>query len=162
MIRGIVHIRHWGLVPLLLLTACGGGGDELGKWNIDVQGVGASILTHHAGQEVLLSITCSEKGFRAAIHTNIHSDFRDVVHPVTIKFDQNEPAEHLWNYWHFAESGFYKTSVVANEPSAFIAQLLDANRLTVDIAITETNSVPATWDDVGGFAIAYEAVKREC
>ena len=154
-------MRTWLLTPLLLLLACGEG-DELGEWNIDVQGVGTSILTHHAGQEVLLSITCSEKNFRAAIHTNIHSDFRDAVHPVTIKFDNNEPVEHLWNYWHFADSGFYKTSVVANEPNEFISQLLDANRLTVNIAVTETDSVPATWDYVGGFAIAYEAVKRQC
>ena len=162
MIREVVRIRHWILVLLLLLTACGGGGDELGEWNIDVQGVGASILTYYAGQDVLLSITCNDQGFRAAIHTNVHSDFRDVVHPVTIRFDQNEPAEHLWNYWHFAESGFYKTSVVANEPNVFISQLLNANRLTVNFAVTETESVPATWDYVGGFAIAYEAVKREC
>ena len=155
-------MRTWLLAPLLLLLARGGGGDELGEWDIHVQGVGTSILTYYAGQDVLLSITCSEKGFRAAIHTNIHSDFRDVVHPVTIKFDQSEPVEHLWNYWHFADSGFYKTSVVANDPSPFISQLLDANRLTVDIAITETESVPATWDYVRGFAIAYEAVKRQC
>ena len=162
MIRRYGRMRTWLLAPLLLLLACGGGGDELGEWNIDVQGVGTGILTYYAGQEILLSITCSEKNFRAAIHTNIHSDFRDAVHPVTIKFAQNEPAEQLWNYWHFAESGFYKTSVVANEPGAFISQLMDANRLTVAIAITETDSVPATWDDVGGFAIAYEAVKRQC
>ena len=95
----------------------------MGEWNIDVQGVGASTLTYYAGQDVLLSITCNDQGFRAAIHTNIHSDFRGVVHPVTIKFDNSEPAEHIWNYWHFAESGLYKTSVVANEPSAFISQL---------------------------------------
>ena len=155
-------MKHWLLVPLLLLLACGGGGDELGEWHIDVQDVGTSLLTHYAGQDVLLSITCNEKGFRAAIHTDIHSDFRSVLHPVKIKFDNNEPAEHLWNYWHFAESGFYKTSVVANEPNAFISQLLDANRLTVNIAVTETDSVPATWGDVRGFDIAYEAVKRQC
>lgn len=154
-------LRTWLLLPLLLLMACGGG-DELGEWEIDVQGVGTSLMTHYAGQEVLLSITCNEKGFRAAVHTSIHSEFRDVVHPVTIKFDQSEPVEQLWNYWHFAESGFYKTSVTANEPDTFISQLLDANRLTVNIAITETDFVPATWDAVGGFVIAYEAVKREC
>ena len=134
----------------------------MGEWNISVQGVGASILTYHAGQDVLLSITCNEKGFRAAIHTNIHSDFRSVLRPVTIKFDDDDPIEHLWNYYHFAESGFYKTSIVANEPNVFISQLLDANRLTVNIAVTETDSVPATWDYVGGFSIAYEAVKRQC
>ena len=162
MTRKHARIRHWLLVPLLLLLACAGGEDELGEWHINVQGVGTSILTYYVGQEVLLSITCNEKGFRAAIHTDIHSDFRSVLHPVTIKFDDDEPVEHLWNYYHFAESGFYKTSVVANDPNAFISQLLNVNRLTVDIAVTETDSIPATWDDVGGFAIAYEAVKRQC
>ena len=156
-------MKHWLLFPLLsFLLACGGGEDELGEWHIDVQGVGTSLLTHYAGQEVLLSVTCNDNGFRAAIHTNIHSDFRDVVHPVTIKFDDDEPAEHPWKYWHFAKSGFYKTSVVADDPSAFISQLLNANRLTAHIAITEADSVPATWDDLQGFAIAFEAVKRQC
>ncbi len=155
-------MKHWLLFPLLLLLACGGGEDELGEWHIDVQGVGTSLLTHYAGQEVLLTITCNDKGFRAAIHTDIHSDFRDVVHPVMIKFDDDEPAEHPWEYWHFAKSGFYKTSVVANDAGSFISRLLDANRLTVNIAVTETDSFPAAWDDVGGFAIAHEAVKRQC
>ena len=155
-------MKLWLLFPLLLLLACGGGEDELGEWHIDVQGVGTSLLTHYAGQEVLLSITCNDKGFRAAIHTNIHSDYRGIVHPVRIKFDDDEPAEYPWKYWHFAESGFYKTSVIANDSGPFISQLLNANRLTVHISITETDSVSATWNDVGGFAIAYEAVESEC
>ena len=155
-------MKHLLLIFMLTLLACGGGEDELGKWHIDVQDVGASILTHHAGQEVLLSITCNESGFRAAIHTSIHSDFRGVAHPVTIRFDDGDPVNQQWHYWHFAESGFYKTSIVADDPGAFISQLLDANRLTVNIAVTDTDSVPATWDYVGGFAIAYEAIKRQC
>ncbi len=155
-------MKHWLLVLLLLLLACGGGGDKLVEWDIDVQDVGASLLTHHAGQEVLLTVTCNERGFGAAVYTNIHSDFRSVLHPVTIKFDNDEPVEHLWSYYHFAESGLYKTGVVANDPNAFITQLLNANRLTVDIAVTDTDSIPATWDNVEGFAIAYEAIWRQC
>ena len=96
------------------------------------------------------------------MHTDIHSDYRDVAHPVTIRFDSNDPLEQEWHYWHFAESGYYKTSIVADDPNVFISQLLEANRLTVHFAVTEADSVPATWNDVGGFAIAYEAVEREC
>ena len=153
-------MKYWLLVPLLVLIACAE--DALGEWDIDVEDVSTSIMTYYAGQEVLLKVSCGEYGIRMALHTDIHSDYRDVAHPVTIRFDSNDPLEQEWHYWHFAESGYYKTSIVADDPNVFISQLLEANRLTLHFAVTEADSVPATWNDVGGFAIAYEAVEREC
>ena len=139
-----------------------------GNWNFIPEDQSVNIFTYQSGlevldQEIVLTIACDEYGVYAGMHTDIPSDFDNVLHPVTIEFDNHEPIEQQWSYHqYFVDSGYYKTSIVEDDASAFISRLLNANRLAVHFAGKDGRIVVATWSDVRHFDVAYEALQQEC
>ena len=141
-----------------------------GNWNFIREDRTVDILTYQTGlevldQEILLSVACDEygNGVHAAIHTDIPSDFDNVLHPVTIEFDNDEPVTQRWSYHQFfVDSGYYKTSVVAYDASPFISRLLNAEKVSVHFVGKDGRIVVATWSDVRHFDVAYEALQQEC
>lgn len=139
-----------------------------GNWNFIPEDQSVNILTYQSGlevldQEIILTIACDEFGVHAGMHSDIPSDFDNVLHPVTIEFDNDEPIKQQWNYHQFfVDSGYYKTSIVANHASSFVSRLLNAEKVSVHFAGKDGRMVVATWSDVRGFDDAYEALQQEC
>ncbi len=139
-----------------------------GNWKFIPEDQSVNNLTYQSGlevldEEIMLTIACDEFGVYAGMNTDIPSDFNNVLHPVTIKFDDDEPIEQQWSYHQFfVDSGYYKTSIVADDASAFISRLLNAEKVSVHFAGKDGRLVAATWSDVRRFDVAYEALQLKC
>ena len=165
---------RWIVLPTVILAVLSCAENKptewYGNWNFIREDRTVDISTYQSGledldQEILLSVACDENGdgVHAAMHTDIPSDFDNVLHPVTIEFDDDEPVTQQWNYHQFiVDSGFYKTSIVAYDASRFISRLLNAEKVSVHFAGKDDRMVVATWSDVRHFDVAYEALQQEC
>ena len=163
---------RWIVLPTVMLAVLSCAENKptewYGNWNFILEDQSVNIFTYQSGlevldQEIVLSIACDEFGVYAGMHTDIPSDFDNVLHPVTIEFDNDEPIEQQWSYHqYFVDSGYYKTSIVADDASAFISRLLNAEKVSVHFAGKDGRLVAATWSDVRRFDVAYEALQQEC
>ena len=115
-------------------------------------------------QLTILSITCTELGESASIHTDIPLAIDEgQLHPVTILFDDDEPIEEEWSYNQFDPSpDYYDASIDAVDASLFISRLLNAEKVSVHFAAKGGGTVAATWSDVRHFDEAYEALQQKC
>ena len=140
-----------------------------GNWFYMSEDQSVNISTYQTSldvldQQVLLSVDCDEESLAwVAIHTDILSDFGDAPGQVTIEFDDDEPDVQEWQYWrYFTDDAHYKTSIYSQRMHAFVARLLEAERLTLHFRGTDETTVSVTWPNLRGFPAAYESLQKEC